>query len=25
LIDFVRVGKRPLTMAVIRANLDENA
>ena len=25
LIDFVRVGKRPLTMAVIRADLDENA
>ena len=25
LIDFVRVGKRPLTTAVIRADLDENA
>ena len=25
LIDFVRVAKRPLTMAVIRADLDENA
>jgi UDP-N-acetylglucosamine acyltransferase len=25
LIDFVRVGKRPLTMAVIRADLDDNA